>query len=93
MQRVAAEEVGEHMMKQIRVYRELLAQTPVDQLEVREHPAVLFRVNSNTWLDAIVRYLVHPKEAGRVKTRLIKKLLAELNKDPGRVMFPKGDAR
>jgi small-conductance mechanosensitive channel len=93
MQRVAAEEVGEHMMKQIRVYRELLAQTPVDQLEVREHPAVLFRVNANTWLDAIVRYLVHPKEAGRVKTRLIKKLLAELNKDPGRVMFPKGDAR
>ena len=93
MQRIAAEEVGEHMMKQIRVYRELLAQTPVDQLEVREHPAVLFRVNANTWLDAIVRYLVHPKEAGRVKTRLIKKLLAELNKDPDRVMFPNGDAR
>jgi len=93
MQRIAAEEVGEHMMKQIRVYRDLLAQTPVDQLEVREHPAVLFRVNANTWLDAIVRYLVHPKEAGRVKTRLIKKLLAELNKDPDRVMFPKGDAR
>ena len=93
MQRIAAEEVGEHMMKQVRVYRELLAQTPVDQLEVREHPAVLFRVNANTWLDAIVRYLVHPKEAGRVKTRLIKKLLAELNKAPERVMFPKGDAR
>jgi small-conductance mechanosensitive channel len=93
MQRVAAEEVGEHMMKQVRIFRELLAQTPVDQLEVREYPAVLFRVNANTWLDAIVRYLVHPKEAGRVKTRLIKKLLAELNKAPERVMFPKGDAR
>ena len=93
MQRIAAEEVGEHMMKQIRVFREILAQTPVDQLEVREHPAVLFRVNANTWLDAIVRYLVHPKEAGRVKTRLIKKLLAELNKAPERVMFPKGDVR
>ena len=93
MQRIAAEEVGEGMMKQVRVFREILAQTPVDQLEVREYPAVLFRVNANTWLDAIVRYLVHPKEAGRVKTRLIKKLLAELNKAPERVMFPKGDAR
>jgi small-conductance mechanosensitive channel len=93
MQRIAAEEVGESMMKQIRVYREVLAQTPVNQLEVREYPAVLFRVNANTWLDAIVRYLVHPKEAGRVKTRLIKKLLVELNKSPDRVMFPKGDAR
>jgi small-conductance mechanosensitive channel len=93
MERIAAEEVGEYMMKQVRVFREILAQTPVDQLEVREHPAVLFRVNANTWLDVIVRYLVHPKEAGRVKTRLIKKLLAELNKAPERVMFPKGDAR
>ena len=93
MQRLAAEEVGESMMKQIRVYRELLAQTPVNQLEVREYPAVLFRVNTNTWLDAIVRYLVHPKEAGRVKTRLIKKLLIELNQAPDRVAFPKGDAR
>lgn len=93
MERIAAEEVGEHMMKQVRVFREILAQTPIDQLEVREYPSVLFRVNANTWLDAIVRYLVHPKEAGRVKTRLIKKLLAELNKSPDRVMFPKGDAR
>jgi len=93
MQRIAAEEVGESMMEQIRIYRELLSQTPVDQLEVRERPAVLFRPNANTWLDAIVRYLVHPKEAGRVKTRLIKKLLAELNAAPERVGFPKGDAR
>jgi small-conductance mechanosensitive channel len=93
MQRIAAEEVGERMMKQVRIFRELLSQTPVDQLEVREYPAVLFRVNANTWLDAIVRYLVHPKEAGRVKTRLIKKLLVELNKAPERVMFPKSDAR
>ncbi|HEY8205080.1 MAG TPA: mechanosensitive ion channel family protein [Pyrinomonadaceae bacterium] len=93
MQRVAAEEVGERMMKHVRVFREILAQTPVDQLEVREYPAVLFRPNANTWLDAIVRYLVHPKEAGRVKTRLIKKLLAELNAAPERVLFPKGNAR
>jgi small-conductance mechanosensitive channel len=93
MQRIAAEEVGERMMKQVRVFREILAQTPVDQLEVREYPSVLFRVNPNTWLDAIVRYLVPPKEAGRVKTRLIKKLLAELNAAPDRVMFPKSNAR
>jgi small-conductance mechanosensitive channel len=93
MQRVAEEEVGERMMKQIRIYRELLSQTPVDQLEVREHPSVLFRVNANTWLDAIVRYLVDPKEAGRVKTRMIKRLLAEMNRAPDKVLFPKGNAR
>ena len=93
MQEVAAEEVGTFMMERVRVYRELLAQTPVDELQVREYPAVLFRVSENTWLEAIVRYLVHPKEAGRVKTRLIKKLLAKLNTEPERVLFPKGNAR
>ena len=93
MQRVAAEEVGERMMKRVSVFRELLSQTPVDQLEVREYPAVMFRVNSNTWLDAIVRYLVRPKRAGQVKTRLINRLLKELNAAPDKVMFPKSNAR
>jgi len=93
MRQITERELGEPMMKRVRIFRELLAQTPVDQLEVHEHPAVLLRVNSNTWLDAIVRYLVHPKEAGRVKTRLIKKLLVELKTAPDRVMFPKSNSR
>jgi small-conductance mechanosensitive channel len=89
MQEVAGAEIGEAMMERIRVYRELLAQTPVNELEVREHPSVIFRVNQNTWLDATVRYLVQPREAGRVKTRLIKKMLERLNAEPERVKFPK----
>ena len=93
MQQVAEKEVGEAMMKQVRVFRELLEQTPVDQLQVQERPVVMFRVSEDSWLEAIVRYLVHPKEAGRVKTRLIRELLEALNKDPTRVMFPKGSAR
>lgn len=93
MQETAEEEIGEAMMERIGTYRELLAQTPVDALEVREHPAVVFRVSENTWLDVIVRYLVEPKQAGRVKTRLIKKLLVKLNAAPDKVMFPKSNAR
>lgn len=41
----------------------------------------------------IVRYLVPPREAGSIKTRLIPKLLAALKAEPQKVMFPKGDAR
>lgn len=93
MQKAAAEEVGEAMMERVRTYRELLAQTPVDQLEVKEYPAVVFRVSENTWIEAIVRYLVEPRTAGSVKTRLIKKMLEQLNAEPDKVMFPKGDAR
>ena len=81
------------MMQRVGQYRELLARTPVDELEVREHPRVIFRVSENTWLKAIVRYLVAPREAGRVKTRLIKKLLPALNAAPDKVLFPKGPNR
>lgn len=93
MREIAEEELGEAMMQRIRTFRELLAQTPVDELEVREHPAVYFRVNQNTWVEAIARYLVQPKEAGRVKTRLIQNMLARLNAEPERVLFPKSNMR
>jgi small-conductance mechanosensitive channel len=93
MQQIVEKELGEEMMKRIEVFRQLLARTPVDELEVRSHPRVIFRVDEVTWIDAIVRYLVSPREAGSIKTRLIPKLLAALNAEPERVMFPKGNAR
>lgn len=93
MKEVAEQEVGEEMMKQVEVFREILAQTPVNQVEVQERPVVLFRVSENTWIEAIVRYLVSPKEAGRVKSRLIVELLKRLNAEPDRVLFPKDSTR
>jgi small-conductance mechanosensitive channel len=93
MQKIAEEELGKEMMERVQTFRDLLSRTPVDELEVRERPRVIFRVSENTWLEAIVRYLVPPREAGRVKTRLIKKLLAALNTAPDKVMFPAGANR
>jgi len=93
MQKITEEELGEEMLKRVETFRDLLARTPVDELEVRERPRVIFRVSENTWLEAIVRYLVAPREAGRVKTRLIKELLAALNAAPEKVMFPAGANR
>ena len=93
MKQVAEKEVGEAMMKQVEVFRQILAQTPVNQLEVQERPVVMFRVAENSWLEVIVRYLVHPKEAGRVKSRLIVELLKQLNTEPDRVGFPKENMR
>src|SRR6266704_3176161 len=93
LQEVAQEELGKAMLERVRTFRTLLSETPVDQLEVREHPSVVFRVSENTWLEAIVRYVVPPKQAGRVKTRLVRKMLERLNAAPDRVMFPKSNAR
>jgi small-conductance mechanosensitive channel len=93
MQKITEEELGKEMIARVQTFRDLLARTPVDELEVHERPRVIFRVSENTWLEAIVRYLVPPREAGRVKTRLIKKLLAALNAAPDKVMFPAGANR
>ena len=93
MQQVVEEDLGEQMIDRVEIYRELLRQTPIDELEIQERPVVHFRASENTWLEAIVRYLVHPKESGRVKTRLTKKLLEKLNAEPERVLFPKSNLR
>src|SRR5438552_906194 len=56
MQEVAEEEIGEEMLERVRVFRELLAQTPVDELTVQEAPVVVFRASQNTWIEAVLRY-------------------------------------
>jgi len=93
MLEVAESEVGAEMQDRVRIYRDLLAKTPVDELTVQEKPVVLFRTSENTWLEAVLRYLVDPKRAGRVKTALLRKLLARLNAFPDKVLFPKGANR
>lgn len=73
MEDVATKELGDAMIERAKQYRNLLVNTPVDEIQVQEKPVVLFRVGDNTWLEVIIRYLVDPKEAGPVKTELIKK--------------------
>ena len=54
-------------MERVEVFRELLAKTPVDELEAHERPRVIFRVNENTWLDAIARYVIPPVKLAESK--------------------------
>jgi small-conductance mechanosensitive channel len=93
MQKIAEDELGEVMIEKVKVFKQLLARTPVDHLEVRERPSVVFRVSENTWIEAIVRYLVVPRESGQVRTRLTMKILKALNAAPDRVLFPKSNMR
>lgn len=90
---VARAELGEGMEERVRELRNIIKQTPVDELEIKEYPFVNFRINANTWVEALVIYLVEPRKAGAMRTTLIKKILEALLKEPDKVMFPKGDAR
>src|SRR5437764_5354275 len=78
MERIVGEEIGEEMQERIGVYRDLLAKTPVNELEVRDHPRVFFRVDEVTWIDEIVRYFGPPRESGHNKTRLHSTVVASI---------------
>jgi len=93
MLQAAMEEIGDDMEQRVGMYRNLLAHTPVDEIDVNEKPVVLFRSHENTWIEAIVRYIVEPKRAGPVKTRILKKSLTLLNARTDASAFPNGDAR
>ena len=93
MESVGLNELGQSMVDNVQRYRELLASTPVNDVEVWDRPLVLFRASRNTWIEAIVRYLVEPKEAGQMKTVLTRKLLEALKKAPDKVLFPKSNLR
>ncbi len=93
LQEETAREVGRNMKSRVEVFRELLSRTPVDRLPVQEEPTVFFRVNENSWIDATVRYLVSPRNAGNVKSGLMRALLEKIQEHPEKFRFPKGDSR
>jgi small-conductance mechanosensitive channel len=93
IKKVATKELGQDMASTIEQFKQLVKKTPVDELEIKEYPFVVFRVNANTWIEVSLTYLVHPKKASAIRSQLIKSIVRELLKEPDRVMFPKGNSR
>ena len=85
--------LGEGMVENVSRLKELIEQTPVDELEIKEYPFVTFRTNANTWVEVSVTYLVEPKRASSIRSLIIKDAIPALLKEPDRVMFPKSNAR
>lgn len=90
---VAKRELGPDMAEHIKDFKDLLKDTPVDELDIKEYPFVVFRTNANTWLEVSVTYLVAPKSASATRSRLIRAIVSALLEQPDRVLFPKGNAR
>lgn len=93
IQKVVQTEIGTQMQERVVQFRELLKDTPVDQLTVNDAPSVMLRAHENTWVEVIVRYLVEPRESGRVRNQLFRKVLMALQQEPERALFPKNNLR
>lgn len=81
-------EIGESMVRRVKRFKKILIDTPVDELDVNEYPSVILKAHSNTWIEVVVRYLVEPKNSGRVKMQLFESVMEELKKYPEKVRFP-----
>ncbi len=90
---IAQAELGEAMKDKVNELKQLIKETPVDEIEVKEYPFVSFRINENTWVEALLIYLVDPKKASAVRSNLIKKTLKVLNETEEKVMIPTGYSR
>jgi small-conductance mechanosensitive channel len=93
IKRVSINELGDDMLKNIKTFKELVEQTPVDELNIKEYPYVTFRINVNTWVEVTVTYLVDPKKAAGIRSRLVQSILNEFNKVPDKIMFPNSNSR
>jgi small-conductance mechanosensitive channel len=93
LKQVATKIMGEGMAENVNMLKELIQQTPVDELEIKEYPFVNFRVNANTWVEVSLTYLVEPKHASSTRSRIIKDAIPALLKDPKKVLFPNGNSR
>jgi small-conductance mechanosensitive channel len=93
LKRVTKEELNQNLDEKIEELKQYMEQSPVSEIDIKEYPFVAFRINTNTWVEAMVTYLVEPKKATDTRSRIIKKVLKELLTEPDRVLFPKSNAR
>lgn len=91
--RIVETEIGEAMVRRVKRFKKILADTPVDELNVNEYPSVILKAHNNTWIEVIVRYLVEPKNSGRIKRKLFEAIMDELKKHPEKIMLPKTNMR
>jgi small-conductance mechanosensitive channel len=85
---VVEREIGEAMVRRVKRFKKILAETPVDSLDVNEYPSVILSAHINTWIEVTVRYLVEPKNSGKIRRRLFEAVMEELKKSPEKVRFP-----
>jgi small-conductance mechanosensitive channel len=93
IKQVTIDELGDKMEERIEELKVLVKESPIDDMEIKEYPFVSLRINANTWVEATVTYLVPPKQAASIRTRIIKRVIYALKTQPDKSMFPKSNAR
>lgn len=93
LREITLQELGNDVIAHVEGLKQSFEETPVGEIPVKEFPYISFRTNANTWLEATVTYLVEPKRAAEVRSRILKKVVSGLLQQPDKVLFPKTNSR
>jgi small-conductance mechanosensitive channel len=93
IRRIASVQLGPQMSDRIEELKKMVKDSPIDELEIKEYPFVSLRINTNTWVEVTVTYLVPPKKAATFRSNIIREVLSELLKFPDKALVPKSNAR
>ncbi len=93
IKQVTTAELGPEMGQQITELKQMVKDSPIDEMEIKEYPFVSLRINANTWVEVTVTYLVPPKKAATIRSNIIRNILAEFNKTPDKILFPNSNSR
>lgn len=91
--KIVVNDIGDQMLRRVDRYRKILQETAIDELDVKEIPSVTFKGHENTWIEVVVRFIVEPKQSGRVKRKIFEKIISKLKESPELVMFPRTNNR
>jgi hypothetical protein len=81
------------MRDKLAAFRRVVTRTPIDQRALHDKPSVVFRSHESSWLEAVVRYLVDPRESTAAKDGITREVLRVFGEAPDRVLLPSGAER
>ncbi len=93
LQASAKKILGNGMGQQVDHLKEIIGDTAIGKLEIKEYPFVTLRSNANTWIEVTVIYLVPPRDASAIRTAILRDAIATLKQKPDKALFPNGNNR
>ncbi|TWR26260.1 mechanosensitive ion channel [Mucilaginibacter achroorhodeus] len=91
VRRTCLGQLDEKTKEHVQDMRDLISETPVDDIDIKEFPFVNFRIHENNWVEVVLIYIVDPKQSSQMRSNIVKAVIAELNANPEKVAFaPEG---
>jgi small-conductance mechanosensitive channel len=84
---VTMQQLDEETKSHVQEMRDEISDTPVDDMNIEEFPFVNFRIHENNWVEVLLIYIVNPKHSSHMRSKIVKAVIAELLKEPGKVSF------